>query len=73
MFGKVALIEIRYVVKMRITNFDVAVRLVDMAEDMCFWLNLLHSLEQSLATYALSREDWLGYCVQNAKGWRMSH
>lgn len=73
MLREVALIEVCYVVEMRVSDLYVAVGLVNVTEDVGFWLDLLHTLEQSLAAYALSREDWLGYCVQNAKWWRMSH
>lgn len=63
MFRKVGLVEVGYVVEMRVADFLVAVGLVDVAEDVGLGLDLLHALEESLAAYAFSGVDWFGYCV----------
>lgn len=63
MFWEVGLVEVGYVVEVSVSDLEVAVGLVDVAEDVRLGLDLLHALEESLAAYIFSRVDWLGYCV----------
>lgn len=69
MFWEVGLVEVGYVVEVSVSDLEVAVGLVDVAEDVGLGLDLLHALEESLAAYIFAGVDWLGYCVKDAK-WR---
>lgn len=71
MLGQIALVEVGNVVEMRVSNFYVAVGLVNVAEDVGLWLDLLNALEQTLAANIFSGKNWFGNCIQNAKRWRV--
>jgi hypothetical protein len=66
--GRVLVAEVGYIIEMGLPHYLIPVRFVDMAEDVQFWLYLLHCFPESFAADAGSGVDWLADGVPNAVG-----